>query len=134
MIDGVFSFGTLLAQAAPGPATAPAGPGSMWPMLITFGPLILLFWLLILRPQQKERRERQNMIDAIAKGDQIVTHGGLHGTVEAVDVQKQILSVTIAPKTTVRVSKTGVAFVKTKAKSGKGAKDESPAEDQKAEA
>lgn len=119
-------LGGLLAQAgqAGGPAgtaTGSAPSGGIMQMLILFGPLIFLFYFLILRPQQKEQKKRQAMIDDVAKGDQIVTVGGMHGTVEGVDLTKQEITLAIAPKVSVRINKSAVASVKTKGKEkGKG--------------
>ncbi len=54
------------------------------PGLISFMPLIMIavaFYFLILRPQQKEQKERQSMQTALSKGDKVVTSGGIHGVV-----------------------------------------------------
>ncbi len=56
--------------------------------IYTLLPLILmfvLFYFLLIRPQQKRQREIQQMQSALKKGDKIVTIGGLHGIVDAVD-------------------------------------------------
>ena len=63
---------------------------------ISFFPLILIavaFYFLILRPQQKEQKERTTMQGALAKGDRIVTAGGVHGTVTG--TEEQIVTVEI---------------------------------------
>ncbi|NHM30448.1 preprotein translocase subunit YajC [Bacillus sp. C11] len=57
-------------------------------MLTTVGPLILmfvLFYFLLIRPQQKRQKSVQNMQSELKKGDRIVTIGGLHGFVDAID-------------------------------------------------
>ncbi len=70
---------------SPGPAVAllqaDAQPGAG---IIDFFPFIMIFvifYLLLIRPQQKRKREHEVMLKAIAKGDQVVTAGGLHGKV-----------------------------------------------------
>lgn len=53
-----------------------------------FLPLILIFvvfYFFIIRPQKKKEDQRKRMIDAVKKGDKIVTIGGIHGTVTQVD-------------------------------------------------
>lgn len=45
--------------------------------------IILVFWLLIIRPQQRRQRERANLLNALSVGDHVVTIGGIHGTVVA---------------------------------------------------
>jgi preprotein translocase subunit YajC len=57
-------------------------------MLTTVGPLILmfvLFYFLLIRPQQKRQKSVQNMQSELKKGDRVVTIGGLHGFVDAID-------------------------------------------------
>lgn len=68
--------------SAPG-GSAPSG-GGMWQMLIIFAPLALMMWFMVIRPQKKEEKRRKEMIDATKRGDEVVTIGGVHGTVEAV--------------------------------------------------
>lgn len=54
--------------------------------LISMLPFILIFailYLLILRPQAKKQKERQKLLDALEKGDKVVTIGGVHGKIMA---------------------------------------------------
>ena len=67
---------------AAGSAGTAAGAG-----IATFLPLILLvliWYFLLLRPQNKKQKETQKMLDALKKGDKVVTVGGIHGTVSNV--------------------------------------------------
>ena len=62
--------------------------GSNW--LTTIGPLIIffvIFYFLLIRPQQKRQKKTREMQLNVKRGDLIVTIGGLHGTVDAVDDQ-----------------------------------------------
>ncbi len=64
---------------------------------ISFFPLILIgaaFYFLILRPQQKEQKDRKAMQGALSKGDRVVTSGGIHGTVTG--TEEHIITVEIA--------------------------------------
>ena len=57
-------------------------------MLATVGPLVIMFaifYFLLIRPQQKRQKQVKEMQDNLSKGDKIVTIGGLHGTVDALD-------------------------------------------------
>jgi preprotein translocase subunit YajC len=70
-----------LAQSTGAPA---AGSGGMTDILIQFAPILLLvviFWLLIFRPQQKRAKAQQAMLSAITRGDTVVTTGGIVGKV-----------------------------------------------------
>lgn len=57
-------------------------------MLATIGPLVIMFaifYFLLIRPQQKRQKQVKEMQDNLSKGDKIVTIGGLHGTIDALD-------------------------------------------------
>ena len=58
----------------------PGGPGVMG-QLIMLGGFVLIFWLLIWRPQSKRAKEHKNLISGLNKGDEVVTTGGILGKV-----------------------------------------------------
>lgn len=74
-------------------ATGASSQGSMITSLVTFGLIIVIMYLLIIRPQKKRDKEAKDMIAAVAKGDKVVTIGGIHGTVVAVREQTIVLKV-----------------------------------------
>ena len=95
------------AQAAGGGAGAAGG-------LISFVPIILIFgimYVLMIRPQQKKVRDHKAMIDAVRRGDQVVTGGGLIGKVTKVDEQKGEVEVELGPNIRVRVVKSTLSQV-----------------------
>ena len=63
------------------------GAGGMLSSLLLFLPLIAIFYFLIFRPQQKQRKEMQEMLAKLKKGDRIVTRGGLIGVIDKVEEQ-----------------------------------------------
>jgi len=67
-----------LAYAA---AQANGGAGSVATQLLFFAAIFAIFYFLLIRPQQKQRRERESMLSVVKKGDRVVTNSGLHGTV-----------------------------------------------------
>lgn len=74
------SFGSLpVLQAASGNTA-----GSMLSTIVMFGVIFVIFYFLIIRPQNKKQKEMQKMLSAIKKGDKVVTIGGIHGVVSAV--------------------------------------------------
>ena len=84
------------------------GGGSFTPLLL----IVLLFgvmYFMMIRPQQKRRREAQQMQSTLGPGDEIVTIGGLHGTV--VDVADDVVTVEISPGVTVRFARPAIAKV-----------------------
>lgn len=68
----------LAAAATPGAPTAESGLMSMLPMLVAFG---LIFYFLLIRPQNKRAKEQRKMISQLAKGDEVLTNGGLLGKI-----------------------------------------------------
>ena len=50
-------------------------------MLVPMGAIFLIFYFLLIRPQQRQQKEREQMIAAIGKGDRVMTAGGIHGVV-----------------------------------------------------
>jgi preprotein translocase subunit YajC len=77
--------------------------------LLPFLLIILVFYFLILRPQQKRQKERQRLLESVKKGDKIITSGGMHGTVEGVE-DKTVL-VKIADNIKVKVERSAVATI-----------------------
>ncbi len=73
------------------------------PLAILFG----FFWFFVLLPQRRRQREHLHMQDSLEVGAAIVTAGGMHGTVTAVDEKTVLLE--IAPGTIVRVDRRAVA-------------------------
>lgn len=75
-----------------------------------FIPLILMFvifYFLLIRPQQKKAKEHREMIASLKKGDRIITSGGIYGTITG--VEENTLTVEIADKVRVKVSRGNVA-------------------------
>lgn len=80
--------GTILVQGtppvqtpAPGEGGDGAGTGSLFDMMMPFLLIGLVMWFLIFRPEKMARKQRQEMLGALKKGDKIVTTGGLHAKV-----------------------------------------------------
>ena len=71
------------AQAAAGGA-ASGGIGYMLMQILPLLALFLIFWFLIIRPQQQKLKQHRAMVDAVKKGDEVVTGGGLIGKVSKV--------------------------------------------------
>jgi preprotein translocase subunit YajC len=77
-----------------------------------FLPLLLmgvLFYFLLIRPQQRRARAQRDLIQSIEVGDEIMTAGGILGTVRAIDEDDEILTVEIAPNTRIRIVKRAVS-------------------------
>lgn len=97
----------LLAMASPN-GGGEGGASSM----LSFLPLVLIFvvfWFMIIRPQKKQQDQRKAMINALKRGDQIVTSGGLFASVK--DVKADRVTATIADGVKVEISKSAISAV-----------------------
>jgi preprotein translocase subunit YajC len=78
------------APGATGETVAPGAPGASGGSFGGLGPMILLplvfafMYFIVIRPQRREEKKRKELIEAVKRGDQVVTIGGLHGEVVAV--------------------------------------------------
>src|SRR5947208_9492707 len=81
-----------IAFAALGPPSG-SGPGSVMTQLLFFAAIFAIFYFLLIRPQQKQKKDREAMLSTVKKGDRVVTTGGLHGTVVGLNEQTVTLKV-----------------------------------------
>ena len=94
----------------PSAQAAEAGAGGGVPFgfdIFIIVAFVLVFYFLIWRPQSKQAKEHRELVSSVAKGDEIVTRGGLLGRVSR--VEEQYLEVEIADKTEVKLQKAAVA-------------------------
>ena len=68
-------------------AAGPAGTGFEWVFLVGF---LVIFYLMIWRPQAKRAKEHKNLIAGLQKGDEVVTSGGIAGKVTKVEVSDNV--------------------------------------------
>src|SRR5690606_27977338 len=91
-------------------ATAPAAGG-----LLGFLPIILMlavFYLVLIRPQMQQQKKRQEMLNSLRVGDKVITIGGIHGELTAVDDDE--VRVRVADKVELRMNRSGIGHVKGK--------------------
>lgn len=110
----------------------PATQGSMMTTFITFALIILIFYFLIIRPQKKKDKEAKRMLDAMKKGDKVITIGGIHGTV--VTVKEQTVVIKVDDSARIEFSKAAISSVISKEKSAPAKKDKPNMEIAKGEA
>ena len=96
--------------------------------VVPFVLIIAIFYFFIIRPQNKKQKETQKMIDALKKGDKVVTIGGIHGVVTSTKEKTVILKVDDNVK--IEVNRSAVAGVEKESASSKSEKkaDESKEE------
>ena len=92
--------------------TAPAAGGDMQSSLMSMLPLVLMFvvlYFVMIRPQMKKQKEHRAMIDALAKGDEVVTAGGVLGKVSKLG--DSFVSLEIANTVEIQVQRSAVVQV-----------------------
>lgn len=83
-------------------------------MLTSIAPLILImvvFYFLLIRPQQKKVSEHQKMVNNLAKGDQVVTSGGIVGTISKIEEASNLLIVEIADQVKIKIRRDAIAEI-----------------------
>ena len=90
----------LVAQAA--------GQGSGMSMIIMMVAIFAIMWFFMIKPQQKKQKEIQKFQNELTEGTEVVTGGGIHGTVKSIDLAKNTVEVKIARDVVITVEKTSV--------------------------
>jgi preprotein translocase subunit YajC len=85
-------------------ANAGGGMSTIFMMVIIF----VIFWLFMIRPQQKKQKEIQNFRNAIAVGQQIVTAGGIYGVVKQIEEADNTLIIEVANGVRIKVDRNSV--------------------------
>lgn len=92
--------------AAGGTPANPAGAGG----LVNIGLLVLIFvafYFLLLRPQSKRQKEHRKMVEALSRGDEVITSGGVLGRITQVD--EQFIKVEVADGVEIRIQRSSVS-------------------------
>jgi len=96
-------FDIAYAMGTGGGGEGAAGFTGFIPLILMF----VIFYFLLIRPQQKKTKEHRQMITNLKKGDRIVTSGGIHGRITGMD--EVILTVEIADRVRVKVARGNVS-------------------------
>lgn len=103
----------LLAAASTGSGDGGNGtPSSQFgPLIMLIGFVFIAYWFLISKPQQRQRKERDQMLTTMRKGDKVVTIGGLHGKIARVDKENGIISVQVAKGVEIDFTQSAISSV-----------------------
>jgi preprotein translocase subunit YajC len=83
-----------------------ANPIAMWlPIIMIF----VIMYFLILRPQAKRQKEHQKMLESLQKGDEVVTAGGIYGTIVGMKEKDTIVIIEVDKNVKLNVARSGVA-------------------------
>ena len=89
-------------------AAQAAQNGSGMSMIIMMVAIFAIMWFFMIRPQQKKQKEIQKFQNELAEGTEVVTGGGIHGTVKSIDLAKNTVDVKIARDVVITVEKSMV--------------------------
>ena len=98
---------------------AAGGGGQQGNPIVAFMPLIMIIvvmYFLMIRPQAKKQKELKAMLDALEKGDKVLTNGGIVGTIQGVKEDEGIVYLKIAENVKIELSRGAVAQVLKKRK------------------
>jgi preprotein translocase subunit YajC len=104
-------------------ASGGGGSGFLFIIIIAF----LLLYLIVVRPQRRRQSQQQSMLSELAVGDEVLTAGGIYGTVTALDDNE--VSVEIAPQLVVRVARRAIAGITSEPEEDEAEEHEEPAEE-----
>jgi len=108
------------------------GTSGMMGQLALFGAIFLIFFMLVIRPQQKKAKRHREMINSLQKGDQVITASGIYGKINKYFDDKEYMLLEIADKTIVKILKNQIADV-VKAKPTKPVEEDKQIEEKQAE-
>lgn len=74
------------------PQSSDGGSG-MISTVIMFALIFVIFYFLIIRPQQRRAKEREKLLSALQKGDKVITSGGIHGTISGLEEKTVLLQI-----------------------------------------
>lgn len=87
---------------------AQGAQGGGWSMILMFVAIFAIMYFFMIRPQQKRQKEIQNFQNSLAEGAEVVTGGGIYGTVKKIDLATGIIEVKIADGVVIKVDKSYV--------------------------
>ena len=101
MITSAYAMG-----GAPGGGSAGGGD---WGFIITMGIIFVIFYFLLIRPQQKKQKELKAMLDNLAYGDSVMTTGGIHGKITG--LADAVITLEIADKVRIKVARSAIGAI-----------------------
>lgn len=101
-----------LAFAMAPPAGGAQGGGNPSAMIFSLVAMVAIFYFLIIRPQQKKAKEHRAFVDALKRGDQVLTAGGIHGKIVA--IEDKVVTLEIATGVNIKINKGYIASLITK--------------------
>ena len=108
MLGFIISTAHAMSGQPGGGAQGGAGgiAGLFLPMIVVFG----IFYFLMIRPQQKQARKLKVMLEAVRKGDDVITRSGIHGKIHG--IADNVVTLEVAENVRIKMNKDQIGFVK----------------------
>jgi len=110
-MDMLFFLQDAAGSSAGAPPAPASGPGELLRMLPMLGMILVVMYFLMIRPQSKMRKERDQMLAALKKNDHVLTNGGIYGVIKQVKPDDPYLTLCVDERNDVciRESKDSIA-------------------------
>jgi len=89
--------------------TGSTASGAGWINLVFIASIFFIFYFILIRPQQKMRKQHTEMLSALKTGDKIVTSGGIYGEITGID--NNAVTIEVAPKVRIKVTRESVSAI-----------------------
>lgn len=90
-------------------AGSETGQGSGLAAMLPFVVIMFIIYFLMIRPNTKKQKEKQQMIQSLKKGDKVITVGGIHGTISGVKQKGAILVLNVGKNLNIEINRTSIA-------------------------
>ena len=88
-----------------------AAGGGLTTFIVPLGLMFGIMYLMVIMPQQRQRKKTQEMLGALKSGDKVVTNGGIYGTINSIDGDSVILKICPEPPVKIRIARAAIAQV-----------------------
>jgi len=122
------SIFSSLTNPASNNGQAQPGPDSLVMNILPIAIIFMIFYLLIIKPQQKKAKQHAEAVKSLARGDSVLTSGGIVATITKIDDKDNIIQVEIAPGVQVKIDKTTIISIIEKKDAEKSVKKSSKKE------
>jgi len=90
---------------------APSPIESTWTSFVPMILIIAVFYFLLIRPQEKKRKEHENLLTTLKKGEDVITNSGIHGKISKVSESDSFVMLDIADNTTVKIERSAIVEI-----------------------
>lgn len=112
MNDIVYAMGSPTGGNQQPSAGQQGGPAGIFTSFLPLIIIMFIFYFLLIRPQQKQKKIHNELLSKLKKGDKVITSGGIHGVVVGINDKESIVVLRIDENVKVEVSRAAISTVK----------------------